>query len=198
MSMNEVQAGDAAGLWRLRTGVHAEGTLGVRKPWAQVTPAPKQIKRFPGFGLGADELRRNHKTWSARMLGIARGGEEDGGFGSRGGRAGIANIGGEEFGVNTRGVGGRVVVNLRRSNVWGHKVVIRVGVGDSRRRRQIGKREGARGDTSDEELDENTDEEGDEDVNQGELPLPGRVLDLLRGEQGFVLVPISSVVVLGV
>lgn len=200
MSVNEVQAGDPAGLRRLRARFYTESTLWVRKPWTQVTPASKQIKGFPVFGLSASELRRNHKTWSAGVLGIARSSEEDGGFGSRGGRTGITNVCGEELGVDTRRVSGRVVVNLRRSNIWRHEAVICVGVGgdSGRRRRRVGKREGARRHASDEELDEDTSEEGNEDVNHGEPLLLGRVLDLLRGKQGFVLVPIDSVVILGI
>ena len=134
MPMNKVQAGDSAGLRRLRTRIHAKGTLGVREPWAQVAPAPKQIERFPGFSLSTSELRRNHKTRSAGMLGVARSSEENGRFGPRGGRARIAHISGEEFGIDACGVGGRVVVNLRRSNVWRDEtVVIRVGVGGNSR-----------------------------------------------------------------
>jgi len=106
------------------------------------------------------------------MLGIARGGEEYGGFGSCGGRAGVADVGGKEFGIDACRVGGGVVVNLCRSNIWRHKT-IRIGVGGNSRRRRVGKRKRARRHGSDEELDEDTGEEGDEDVNQRELPLPG-------------------------
>ena len=133
------------------------------------------------------------------MLGIARGGEENGGFSSRGGRAGVTNIGGEEFGIVTCGLGGRVVVNFCRSYVWRHKTVIHVGIGrNSRGRRgRVGKRERVGSHASDEELDEDTGEESNEEVNQGEPPLLGRIIKFLRGEQGFILVAIRSVVVLG-
>jgi len=131
------------------------------------------------------------------MLGVTRGGEEYGGFGSRGGRTSIADISGKEFGIDARGVGGRVIVNLGRSNVWRHKAIC-ISVGRNSRGRRVGKRKRARRHASDKELDEDTDEEGDEDVNQSELPLPGRVRDLIRGEQWFILVPIGGVVVLGV
>jgi len=109
------------------------------------------------------------------MLGIARGSEENGGFSSRSGRTGITNVGGEEFGIDTRGLGGRVVVNFRRSYVWRHEIIIYVGIGRSSRgrRRRIGKRERAGSHASDEELDEDTGEESDEEVNQGESPLLG-------------------------
>ena len=129
----------------------------------------------------------------------ARGGEENGGFGSRSGRTGITNVGGEEFSIDTRGLGGRVVVNFRRSYVWRHEIIIYVGIGRSsrRRRRRAGKRGRAGSRASDEELDEDTGEESGKDVNQRELALPGRVLDLLRGEQGFVLILIGSEVAFG-
>ena len=101
------------------------------------------------------------------MLGIARGCEEYSGFGSRGGRARIANVGGEEFSVDARGVCGRVLVNLCRSNVWRHETIC-IGIGGNPRRRRglVGRRERARRHGSDEELDEDTSEEGKEDVNQ--------------------------------
>ena len=51
---------------------------------------------------------------------------------------------------------------------------------------------------SDKELDENTGKKGDEDVDQGELALPRRVLGLLRGEQGRILVLVRGVVILGI
>jgi len=197
MPMEEVQTGDSAGFRRLRSRVHAEGTLGDRGPRTQVTPAPEEIKRFPRFGLDADELLWNYKIRSAGMLGITWGSDEYGRFGSRGGRASVADIGGKEFGIDPRRVGGRVVVNLCRSNVWRHKIIC-VGVGKNSRRRRVGRRERARGHASGEELDEDTGEEGNEYVNQGELPLPGRVSNLLRGEQGLILVPIGGVVVLGI
>lgn len=112
MSMDKVQAGDSAGLRGLGTGIYTEGTLGVREPWTQVAPAPKQIERFPGFGLGTGELRGNQQIWGARVLGIARGGEENGRLGTGGGRARVANVGGEQFGIDTCGLGRGVVVNL--------------------------------------------------------------------------------------
>ena len=101
------------------------------------------------------------------MLGVARGSKEDGGLGPRGSRAGIANISGEEFSINTRGFSGRVVVNLRRSNIWRHKIIDCVGNGgNSRGGRRVEKGEGAGRHPSDEELDEDTGEEGNKDVNQ--------------------------------
>lgn len=118
------------------------------------------------------------------MLGIARGGEEDGGFCSSGGRAGVTDIGGEELGIDTRGLGGRVVVNFCRSYVWRHKIVACVGIGRNPRRRRgrVGERNRAGSHASDKELDEDTGEESDKEVNPGEPPLLGRIIKLFRGE----------------
>lgn len=118
------------------------------------------------------------------MLRVARSGKENGGFGARRGRTGITNVGGEEVGVDTGGVAGRVIVNFSRPHVWRYETVFCVGVSRNPRgrRRRVGRRERAGRHASDEELEEDTGQEGDYNVNQGELTLSGRILDLLRGE----------------
>ena len=85
---------------------------------------------FPGAGLGTKKFGSNQKTWGTRVLGVARSGEENGGFSSRRSWARVTNVSGKEFGIDTGGVGGRVMVNFRRSNVWGNEtVVVCVGIG---------------------------------------------------------------------
>jgi len=118
------------------------------------------------------------------MLGIAGGGEENGGFCSSGGRAGVTDIGGEEFVIGTRGLGGRVVMSFRRSYVWRHKIVVYVGIGRNPRgsRGRVGERNGAGSHASDKELDEDTGEESDKEVNPGEPPFLGGIIKLFRGE----------------
>jgi hypothetical protein len=91
------------------------------------------------------------------------------------------------------------MVNLRRSNVWGHEtVVVCVGIGRNHGRSGPAQgRERSRRQSPNEELNEEAGQEGGKEVNERELPLARRVLGLL-GDQGLVLVPIRDVVVLGV
>lgn len=181
MSMDKVQASYSTGFRCLWARIYAKGALGNRKPGTQIAPVPEQIKRFPRTGLGTKEFWWNQKIRISCMLGIARSSEENGGFSSRGGGTSKANVSGEEFGVDTGGVGGGIVVNLRRSNVWRHEIlVVCVGIGgNSRGCRPAWRREGTRRYAPNEELDEDTSKEGDKHVNPGELSFAGRVLGLL-------------------
>lgn len=199
MSVNKMQAGYPTGVRWLWARIHAKSGFGNRKPGAQVAPVPEQIERFPRAGFCTKEFGGNQKICGLSMLGITRGSEENSGFGSRGCGTRITNVSGEQFGVDTRGFGRRVVVSLRRSNVWGHEIVVYVGTGKNFRGCGPAWRgERARRYIPNEELDEDTRKEGGKQVNPGELTFAGRLLGLLRGNQGLVFAPVRSVVALGV
>ena len=123
----------------------------------------------------------NQKVRNLSMLGIARGSKENGGLSSRGGRTRITNVSREEFSVDSRGFSRGIVVNLRRSNVWRHEIVV-VHVGAGRGlggRRPARRRERTRRYAPDEELDEDTCKESDKHVDPGELSFAGGVFGLL-------------------
>jgi hypothetical protein len=179
MSVQKMETGDPARLWRLWAGVEAEGFAVYRVPRREVAPFSEEVEARWLALDGAWQGRRRNELGSAAVDRIGRGSVEDGRLFTGGSPTRVTDVCGEEIGEGVCGGGGREVVGLRGADVgrsnsenWG-------GCGGGR---GIGEAVEAAEDVLGRKAGEGANEEGNEQMDSRErFPRQARLLHWWQG-----------------